>query len=160
MEAVEMRIIGIALLAGIFVAGGVLAAMFYDPALPGHGVTITPIGDEYVAEWYFHDGDGQRWVISDVCEWSAKCPIWAVRATRFPAVGSKLIDAGHIVLDWASESKVVMTYDLDIPEYSCANLPGPFPPECRDDGGNPDRTKVVDKGFAHAGVIQLDLLAN
>jgi hypothetical protein len=138
----------------------VAAQHYYQPDQPGHGLTVQAVGSGYVAQWYVHDGDRQRWVSSDVCEYGEPCPVYAVDANGFPAVGAKLVEAGHITLDRDGDG-LLLTYDLFIEQEDCADLMvGPLPPECRDADGNRLWDAVIQPGLDQSGSVELELLVD
>ena len=140
------------------IAGISHAQHYYQPDQPGHGLTVQSVGSGYVAQWYTHDGDQQRWFISDVCAYGEPCPAYAVRASGFPAVNASLIDVGTITLIPDGDG-VILDYDLSVREIGCWTLPGPLPPQCRDDDG-PNRSLVYQQGFDASGTVSLELLVD
>ncbi len=151
----------IQLLLALTLAGAALMAAaqssYYDADEPGHGVTVQAVGDRYAAQWYFHDGDQTCWVASDVCHYGEPCEVWTVRARGFPARGADLVEAGAFILD-RTDGGALLTYDLNIEHVGCWELPGPLPPQCRDENGDPDRGRVYQRGFVASGAIELDVL--
>lgn len=145
-------------LIALVLAGPVMASHFYEPAQPGHGITVQEVDGGFAAQWYFHDGDITRWVASDVCDYGEACPVWTVDANGFPAVGGELVEAGTITL-FSDEDTLLVDYDLDIEEVVCGLLPGPLPPDCKDDDGNLDQSAVLVPGFEASGIIMMELLA-
>jgi len=142
------------------IAGIAHAQHYYDPDQPGHGLTVQSVGSGYVAQWYAHDGDRQRWVASDVCDYGEPCPVYAVDANGFPAVGAKLVEAGHIILDRNGDG-LLLTYDLHIEQEDCAEIMvGPLPPECRDADGNRIWDAVIHPGLDESGAVYLERLVD
>lgn len=141
-------------LAGI--ASIAIAQHYYQPDQPGHGLTVQAVGSGYAAQWYAHDGDGQRWFASDVCDYGDSCPVFVTDGNGFPAVGAEIVEAGYIVLD-RIEQGVLLTYDLEIEGVDCSQvLPAPLPPQCV----NPDGSRNWDykETFSASGAIELDVL--
>lgn len=150
----------IQILLALALAGAALTAAaqssYYDPDESGHGVTVQAVGDRYVAQWYFHDGQQTRWVASDVCHYGESCEVWTVRASGFPARRADLVEAGAFILDRTADG-ALLTYDLEIEGVDCSQvLPGPLPAECV----NPDGSRNWDHNdtFSAAGAIELDVL--
>lgn len=151
----------IRLILALALAGAALTAAiaqhYYDPDESGHGLTVQSVGDRYVAQWYFHDGEQTRWIASDVCHYGDPCEVWTVSASGFPAGNADLVEAGEIVIDQTGGG-VLLTYDLEIEHIGCWTLPGPLPPQCRDEHGNQDPSLIYQRGFAAAGSAEMEVL--
>lgn len=143
---------------GVVLSFAVAAAMYYDPQQPGHGIDLTQVGDKYTLTWYFHDGNHTRWIASDVCDYGDLCPVWTVAARSFPAVGAQLVEAGHVSVTQEGEG-LRLAYDLHLDRKTCAHLPGPHPPECRNDDGTVNRDLALVYELDEAGSFDLELLA-
>jgi|SRR5690625_440857 len=155
-----IRAVAATLVALCFVAltGAVLGAMWYNPAQSGHGLTVESIGDKYLATWYFHDGEGTRWVTSDVCRYGEPCQVWTISAASFPAGQAALVEAGYIALV-PEDDNLRLVYSLDIAGTKCTELPAPYPPSCRGpDGRTADKNAWWVKPLAVEGSEMLDLL--
>ena len=147
-------------LATILLCATAYSQHFYDPDQPGHGLTVQAVGSGYVAQWYAHDGDRQRWVASDVCDYGDGCPVYAVDANGFPAVGAKLVEAGHIILDRDGDG-LLLTYGLHIEQEDCSDpMVGPLPAECRDADGNRIWDAVIHPGLDESGAVYLERLVD
>jgi len=159
MKILNMLVVMV--LAGLLVAAAQaddsVYGQWYDESQPGHGIVVQPVGGDYTAQWYFHDGDQAWWVVTDVCAPEETCPAWTARAQAFPAAVSKLVDAGTVTLSRSGEY-LLLEFDLQITEVGCWSLPGPFPAQCIGNDGKPDRARIYQPGLSQTGAYELDLL--
>lgn len=151
------KLIQMLMASGMIFCAPVLAGQWYEPDNAGHGLSWDAIGDQYQAQWYFHDGTSTRWVVTDVCDFGEECPLYTIAAYAFPDHGATAVDAGEIVIDRIG-ADVLVTYDIHIPEIGCWSLPGQLPPVCRDAWGVSDVSLIYRRGVSEAGMMLLEAL--
>lgn len=135
------------------------AQHWYEPDQPGHGVTVQEVGDGWVvAQWYAHDGEGQRWFHTDNFQWGDPVEVFVVEADGWPADGAELVEAGEITLTPDGDS-LILEYDLFIEEIDCGQvMVGPLPPDCLDADGNRLSDVVLQRGLDESGAVVLEPL--